>query len=106
MDPTPPTYVVDYPSLFDGNETSQTLTIFRTCPPNYRPLNLDQCNESEPSPNPPTYEEALLARYPLLELPMEDSGGVNNDAPVDRHNNNNETTTVRHSSAVNFETSL
>lgn len=94
MDPAPPAYIIDCPSPFDLYETSQTMTIFRTCSPNYVPANLVRYVESGPYAHayPPTYEEAL--RYPLFELSVDDRG------------NSNVRSSTRTSTAITFETSL
>lgn len=94
MDPAPPAYIIDCPSPFDVNETPQTMTIFRTCSPNYVPGNLVRYVESGPCAYPPTYEEAL--RCPLFELSVDDRGNSNVRAAG----------TGRTSSAITFETSL
>lgn len=96
MDPAPPAYIIDCPSPFDVYETSQTMTIFRTCSPNYVPANLVRYIESGPFAYPPTYEEAL--RYPLFELSVDDRGHNNVRAAG--------TSTVRNPSTITFETSL
>ncbi|XP_025413353.1 transmembrane protein 151B-like isoform X2 [Sipha flava] len=95
LDPAPPAYVIDCPSSFDVYETPQTMTVFRTCSPDYVPANLVRYIESGPYAYPPTYEEAL--RYPLFELSVDDRGNNNVQRASGRTTN---------STAITFETSL
>ncbi|VVC29486.1 Transmembrane protein 151 [Cinara cedri] len=113
MDPAPPAYFIDCPSTYEYDvfDPSQSLTIFRTCAPNYVPSSLIRYIESSsPFAYPPSYEEAI--RYPMFEQSVDQAGSNNN-------NNNNNNNTVRAaadnavvavarnpSSAVTFETSL
>lgn len=110
MDPAPPAYMVDCPSPFDVYETSQAMTIFRTCSPNYVAANLVRYIESGPYAYPPSYEEAL--RYPLFELSVENNNNNNNN---DNGGRDDQCVNVRvpaapaafrSSAAISFETSL
>ncbi|XP_050524714.1 transmembrane protein 151B-like [Daktulosphaira vitifoliae] len=101
IDPAPPAYVIDCPSPFDMYEMSQTMTIFRTCSPNYVPTNLVRYIESGPYAFPPSYEEALMC--PSFEPSSVD---IDNRSSNNNYNTHGRSTGGRYPAAVTFETSL